>query len=69
MVLTDKERADRPMTVKDAAEYLQITERTVLSLLAKGALPAAKIGRQWRISRKEIDAYIEGKTATVSAKQ
>ena len=62
MVLTDNERAERPLTVKDAAEYLQVTERTILSLLAKGALPAAKIGRQWRISRKGLDEYISGKT-------
>ena len=62
MVLTDKDLAERPLTVKDVAKYLQISEPTVFRLLKSGELPAAKIGRQWRITRKAIDDYLLAKS-------
>lgn len=41
-------------TVKEAAEYLRISEMTVLRLANQGFLPGAKIGRQWRFSKEAI---------------
>ena len=36
---------DRLMTAKQLATYLSVNERTVLTLVAKGALPGVKIGK------------------------
>src|SRR2546430_16214144 len=53
------EMDDRLMTVKELAAYLNLNERTVLTLAAEGPLPAVKVGNQWRVlgacGRTEFD--------------
>lgn len=46
------------MTVREIAEYMQMNERTILKLAGTGALPAAKIGSQWRFKRDVVDAWL-----------
>lgn len=41
------------LTVKEIADYLRLSEMTVLRLTNQGAIPGVKIGRQWRF-RKEV---------------
>lgn len=41
------------LTVKDVAEYLRLSEMTVLRLTNQGIISGVKIGRQWRF-RKEV---------------
>ena len=60
MTLTDEEKQGRALTAEDAAEYLQISLKTALKLLRSGELPAAKVGRQWRISRQALDDFLAG---------
>ncbi len=60
MVLTDEEKATRAFTVTDAAEYLNLDRRTVLKLLNEGTLKGVKIGRDWRISKLELDRLLRG---------
>jgi len=42
------------LTLKEAADYLRLSEMTVLRLANQGRLPGAKIGRQWRFSKEVI---------------
>ena len=42
------------LTVKDTAHYLRLSEMTILRLANQGALPGAKVGRQWRFPREAI---------------
>ena len=58
MTLTDEEKLSRPFDAKEAAEYLRLSEKTTLKLLREGTLPAVKMGRQWRISRRAIEEYV-----------
>lgn len=44
--------------VKDVAEYLKVTERTIYRLAAAKKIPAFKVGGSWRFSRSDIDAWI-----------
>jgi excisionase family DNA binding protein len=63
----DRQRSDRTMTesshdvltLKEAAAYLRLRERTVLAAARKGAIPAAKIGREWRFSRRQLLEWLE----------
>ena len=48
------------LTPAQAAERLQITERTVYEWLREGRLPGHKIGRLWRIDPKDLRAFLEG---------
>lgn len=42
------------LTLAQLAELLQVDEKTVRSLAAKGELPGRKLGRQWRFSRQAV---------------
>ena len=48
------------MTCEEAAAYLRVHERTVGRLLKRGELPGVKVGRQWRLRRADLDAYLRG---------
>lgn len=47
------------MTAKQLAAYLSVNERTILKLVAEGALPGVKIGNQWRFRKAMIDAWLD----------
>jgi excisionase family DNA binding protein len=46
------------LTLEELASYLRIGTRTAYRLVSTGAIPAAKVGGQWRISRLELDAQL-----------
>ncbi|MBW2702429.1 MAG: helix-turn-helix domain-containing protein [Deltaproteobacteria bacterium] len=48
------------LTIRDVAEYLKVTEKTVYGLSQKGKIPGFKVGGQWRFRREDLDAWIEG---------
>lgn len=47
------------LTVAQAAEYLQVCDKTVRRLISKNELIASKIGNSWRIQKKDIDNYLK----------
>ncbi len=51
--------ADPLLTVKQLAGYLSVNERTVLKLVAEGALPGVKVGNQWRFRKAMIDTWLD----------
>ena len=46
------------LTIKQVAEYLKVTERTIYRLAAAKNIPAFKVGGSWRFSRADIDSWI-----------
>jgi excisionase family DNA binding protein len=48
------------LTVAQAAERLNVHRETLYRLLATNALPlrAMKVGRIWRISKADVDAFL-----------
>jgi len=47
---------DEILDIKQAAEYLQIKERTLYRLVGDGDIPGIKVGGQWRFSKKCLDS-------------
>ena len=47
------------MTVEQAAEYLNLSDRTIRELLAVRRIPAARIGRVWRFRRRRLDEWLD----------
>ncbi len=47
------------LTPTDVANRLQVNERTVTLWLRKGHLRGFKIGRSWRISPDDLQAFLE----------
>ena len=46
-------------TIKQVAEYLKVTERTIYRLAAAKKIPAFKVGGTWRFSKAEITEWIQ----------
>ena len=51
---------DKWMTVKEVAEYLQVSPDIIYRLAQTSKIPASKVGVQWRFKRHKIDAWMEG---------
>jgi excisionase family DNA binding protein len=47
------------LTAYEAMDYLGVGENTLYKLLNSGELKAFRIGRVWKIPRKEIEKYID----------
>jgi excisionase family DNA binding protein len=47
--------SDEILNLEEASRYLRIKRRTLYSLAARGEVPAAKIGGQWRFRRSQLD--------------
>ena len=48
------------LTLQQAAEMLQISERTIQRMLKAGEIPGAQIGGQWRFDREQLLAMVRG---------
>lgn len=46
------------LTIKQIAEYLKVTERTIYRLAAAKKIPAFKVGGTWRFRKVDIDGWI-----------
>ena len=50
--------AARLLSIKEAAAYFRVSEKTVRRWIAAGVLVALKLGRQWRIEPDEIERFL-----------
>jgi excisionase family DNA binding protein len=46
------------MTVNEVASLLRVSNMTVYRLINAGELPAARIGKSYRIRRPDVDKYL-----------
>lgn len=51
------------LTVEQAAAYLQIHRVTVYKYIRAGFLPAARLGKVYRIYRKDVEALLQSRRA------
>ena len=47
------------ITLKQVADRLQLSERTLYRLLQRGELPGRKVGGQWRFRMSEVDYWLD----------
>lgn len=47
------------LTVKEVAEYLQLSPDQIYRLAQQGKIPASKVGARWRFKRERIDEWME----------
>lgn len=50
--------AEELFTVAQAADYLQVCDKTVRRLISANTLKASKVGSGWRIKKMDIDEYL-----------
>ncbi len=53
-VYTEYDKVPVLMTVQQAANLLQMSERTVLNLINNNEIEATKFGKEWRISKEKL---------------
>lgn len=46
------------LTPEQAADHLQVSRRTVYTLLRQGKLPGKKIGGSWRLSATALEQFL-----------
>jgi len=49
---------DEVLTTEEVAQFLKIDKQTVRELLRLRKLPGLKVGRDWRVLRSELDAWL-----------
>ena len=52
-------KSEKLLTPTDVANRLQVNERTVTTWLRKGHLRGFKIGKEWRISPDDLQAFLK----------
>lgn len=50
------------LTAAEVADELRVSTMTVYRLVRRGELPAVRVGRNYRIRRRDLTAYLEGQT-------
>ncbi len=53
---------NRWLTLEQVANYLQMSRSSIYKLVQTRKIPGYKVGRQWRFSREEIDAWVKGQS-------
>ncbi len=46
------------LTTQEVLEYLHVNLRTIYRLIKADKIPAARVGRQWRFRKRDIDAWL-----------
>jgi len=52
---------DDVLTVDELVAWLRLSESTVLRLLSERAIPARKVGHQWRVRRGRVRDWLDGR--------
>lgn len=59
----DSERPDLSeatfLTIAEVAAMMRVSKMTVYRLVHNGDLPALRVGRSFRVSEKDVDAYLQ----------
>lgn len=56
--MPDTQTAGDILTIRQLAEYLMVSEKTVYRMLDRNELPAVRVGAQWRFRKQDIDAWL-----------
>jgi excisionase family DNA binding protein len=48
----------RFLTVQEVADLMRVSSMTVYRLIKAGDLPAVRVGRSFRVSETDVDAYL-----------
>jgi len=48
------------LTVEEIAEIIKVDKRLVYKLLTSQKLKGRKVGREWRVLREDLEAYMKG---------
>lgn len=56
------------MTIKQLADYLQLSVPSLYQMAQHGKLPAAKVGKHWRFQREVIDEWLRARSTSAPSR-
>lgn len=59
--LKGQDEASALLTTEEVLRYLKVKSRTLYRLIRSGDLPAVRVGRQWRIRRRDLEAWVDAR--------
>ena len=51
-------------TLKEVQDMLNVSDKTIMRAIDKGDMEAMKIGKLWRISDEQLNAYLAKRTVS-----
>lgn len=57
---------DQWMTVKEVAEYLNLSRDMIYRLAQQGTIPVSRVGNRWRFKKEKIDQWMEEQASASS---
>src|ERR1035438_2525021 len=57
------------MTLKEVADYLRLSEKTVTRMAQEGQIPAQKLAHQWRFQRSSVASWLVNRATTPADEQ
>jgi len=58
---------DKLLTIREVAEFLRVSERSVLRYIEAGRLKASKVG-WWRVKQSDLDDFLK-KTSNINKRK
>ncbi len=52
----------RVYTLTEVVDILKVTRRTLYNYIKNGQLKAVRVGREWRVSHKNLQEFVESGT-------
>ena len=56
---------ERLLTVAEVADHMRVSSMTVYRLIKAGALKAVRVGKNYRIRTRDLDAYLQSSSVDV----
>ncbi len=60
---------EKLLTTQEVADHLGLTRRTIYTYIQKKTLPAVKIGKEWRVKKTELEAFINRGSGEIKDKE
>lgn len=57
------------LTMEQAAEYLQVSTRTLQRMVTDGRVPGRQVGSQWRFDREQLREWVRGEEPSPAEKE
>jgi excisionase family DNA binding protein len=51
--------SDTILTIREVAEFLRVTEKTIYRMASEKRIPAFKVGGSWRFDKADIEKWIQ----------
>lgn len=59
--MSKRNKKDEILTLSEIADYLKVSEKTILRMLQAGEFPGVKVSNQWRFVREAVDDWLRAR--------